>query len=290
MRASVIANPSWAALEAAGLLPAGARTGGTSRLGVVYGRAGGEELLLDLHLPVRRSKPRPGLVLVHGGGWSGGSREGFTALAGLAATLGYVVANVDYRLTGTAPWPACLDDCQRAVRWVRKQADELGLDPERLAAVGSSAGGHLAACLGVRDTRDDSDPELAGIASRVRWVVDIHGVHDFEALEHDEVVQECCYPLLGRPGERPEAWHDASPIEHVDERAAAMLLVHDPGDTVVPYAQTVRFAERLMAAGRPVQFEPVPGAGHGFAYDAANTWSRHIQAVAAAWLARWLQP
>jgi len=263
----------------------------TRRTDIVYGTTDGPELLLDLFLPSRADGLRPGLVFVHGGGWRSGERQAFHWHAEQAALLGYVAATVDYRLVPAAQWPACFDDCQRAVRWLRHHADELSLDPTRLGAFGSSAGGHLVALLGTRDTREDSDTELAGLSSRVQCVVDYHGVHDFPSLVDDEMTAEYCVPLFGGAlGERRQPWEDASPSRFVDGESAPMLLFHDPGDPLVPYSQSVQLATRLMEAARPVQFEPVPGAGHGFVYDPGNGWTQRTWPVALGWLARFLRP
>lgn len=289
MNRAVIGNPSHAALVTAGLLAPDSAYAVRRELGLVFGVADGHELRLDQYCPVGAAGPRPGVVLVHGGGWSGGERGQFGWHAEQLASYGYVAITIDYRLTDVAPFPACAQDCQRAVRWLRSRAAELHLDPERLGAYGSSAGGHLVALLGTRDTLADDAPELAGLSSRVQCVVDFHGVHDFRALPAGGLADDCCAALLGRDRRR-RAWREASPRYYVDGRSAPTLLFHDPHDTVVPYAQSVEFAAALMAAGRPVQFEPVPGAGHGFCYDPRNAWQQRTWPLALAWLNRFLRP
>ena len=289
MRVSMLGSPSSAALMVAGLseLPAEIEV----RRDMIYGHVDGQALELDLYRPIAPAAPRPGIVFVHGGGWQGGQREQFAWHAEQAALRGYVCISISYRLTDVAPYPACLDDCQRAVRWFRNCAGELNLDPKRIGAFGSSAGGHLAACLGVRETREEVAPELENISSRVQCVVDYHGVHDFTHLPDWKLAGEACEALFGGSLEtkRP-LWEDASPARFVDQDAAPMLLLHDPEDTVVPYEQSVSFAQQLMSAGRHVEFMPVPGAGHGFGYNPENMMQRRTWPVALAWLARWLKP
>lgn len=290
MRVSVIANPApevWAML---GQTPA--EYGVATTLDVVYGRVAELELRLDLYRPKGATGLRPGLVFVHGGGWSAGERQGFRWHAEQAARLGYVAVTIDYRLCGQAVWPAQLDDCQRAVRWLRSRAAEFSLDPERLGSFGSSAGGHLAACLGVRDARDDGDLALAGLSSRVQCVIDYNGIHDLRSpVAPSNDARAMVTAFLGAPAEQiPEVSADASPITFVDERAAAMLLIHDPGDDVVDYEQSVQLALALMQAGRPVEMLPAPGAGHGFAYSPDNAWQQRTWPAALAWLARHLRP
>jgi len=289
MRVSMLGSPSSAALMVAGLseIPADVEV----RRGMVYGRADGANLELDLYRPIAASAPRPGLVFVHGGGWHAGQREQFSWHAEQCAQRGYVCVSISYRLTGAAPYPACLDDCQRAVRWLRSRAGEFNLDPERIGAFGSSAGGHLVACLGVRDTRSERNDELAEYSSRVQCVVDYHGIHDFPALPDWKLASEACEALFGGPLQaRRELWEDASPVRFVDAETAPMLLIHDPDDPTVPYAQSVDFAAALMAVGRPVEFMPVLGAGHGFGYNPENLAQRRTWPVALSWLRRWLKP
>ena len=144
---------------------------------VVYGEVAGEELLLDDWRPPPRELPRPAMVVIHGGGWTEGfgDRTDFVLPSFELAKAGYVVFNIAYRLLPEHPWPAQLDDVQRAVRWIRANAATYGVDPQRIGSYGHSSGGHLAAFLGVRDTRDNSDPALAAFSSRVACVVDLAG-------------------------------------------------------------------------------------------------------------------
>jgi acetyl esterase/lipase len=255
---------------------------------VVYGRTAHGDLQMDLYLPETELAVRPGVLFIHGGGWEGGNRCQFAWHARDLAQRGFVTASASYRLSGVAVYPAALDDCQRAVRWLRKHAGELGLDPAHLGAVGSSAGGHLAACLGVRGTRDDGDAELRGIDSRAQCVVDVHGVHDLPAMDGHPTAAYCGRFLGGGLSETPEGWTEASPIRFVDRESAPMLLIHDPADDTVPYEQSARLAEALIKAARPVEFMPTPGSGHGFVYNPDDPWTRRVWPAAVAWLNRFL--
>ena len=256
---------------------------------LTYARAGDIPLELELCLPAAPGNNRPGVLFVHGGGWTGGGRHQFQWHARDMAKRGFVAATMSYRLAPMAQHPAQLDDCQRAMRWMRKHAVEIGLDPARLGAFGSSAGGHLVACLGVRDTRDDSDPDLQGVSSKANCVVDIHGVHDLPALlTQGKLVETSIKFTGGKYDEKKELWEDASPQRFVDGTSAPMLILHDPADPLVPYAQSVDFAHALIAAARPVLFVPAPGAGHGFVYSPLNPWTQRIWPDAVAWLTRHL--
>lgn len=257
---------------------------------VVYGRAGDVELKLDLFLPKAPiCRPAPGVVFVHGGGWNAGGRHQFHWHARQMADKGFVAASVGYRLSGVSRYPAALDDCQRAVRWLRKHAEELDLDPTRLGAMGSSAGGHLVACLGVRDTRDDCDPDLLGISSRVQCVVDVHGAHDMFSFVGHRLEHQCLVEFLGGDHAQAKArWEDASPLRYVNSDAAPTLIFHDPGDPTVPYEDSAKFAAALIAAHRPVMFVPIPGAGHGFVYGPQGAWTRRVWPQAVDWFKRFL--
>src|SRR5581483_12164402 len=135
---------------------------------VSYGTVQGESLLLDV---MRLPSPslRPGIVFVHGGGWRGGDKRDFLALAQGFAQHGYVCFSVNYRLVNAKGhhFPDQLDDVQRAIRWIRANASRYGVDPNRIGAIGASAGGHLVALLGTVETRNDQPQELSAYSSRV---------------------------------------------------------------------------------------------------------------------------
>ena len=157
---------------------------------VVYGEVEGTPLLLDVFQPPGRETPRPAVIIIHGGGFVGGDRSiGFDAAtqpgSGGLRCLQHRLPAVRPGSPGSNPWPAQLDDVQQAVRWVRANAATYGVDPERIGAYGHSSGGTLAAMLGVLETRDDSDPALAGISSRVTCVVTLAGSSDL-SIFHDQ--------------------------------------------------------------------------------------------------------
>lgn len=248
-----------------------------------------QALELDLFLPAPREGLRPGVLFLHGGGWNGGKRTQFSWHAKTMAEAGFVAATASYRLAAIAPYPAALDDCQCAVRWLRAHAADFQLDPGRLGAFGSSAGGHLVACLGVRETREEVEPALKGFSSRVQAVVDVHGVHDLTVLASPNRLDKTLNLFLGGTfEEKPDAWRDASPELCVDANTAPMFLTHAPDDPTVPYDQTVRFAHALMKAARPFEFMPTPGSGHGFVYNPEHEWSKRVFPRAQAFLSQWL--
>ena len=255
--------------------------------GVTYGTAEDEPLLLDVFLPPVRATPRPAVVLVHGGGMWTGSRAHLADAARQLARAGYVAFSVDYRLvdaaTGRHRWPAQLDDVQRAVRWMRANAAQYGLDPGRVGAFGWSAGGQLAALLGTRDTRDAASP-LAAHPSRVACVVDLAGDMDLAAYTSPPALDEVVALLGGTPEEALERYRDASPLSWIDAQTAPFLVIHGAPDDVVPVAQSRRLVSALRAAGVEVEYEELPDAGHG-----DLTWFRVGPAVLA-FLGRHLRP
>jgi acetyl esterase/lipase len=238
------------------------------REGLTYGP--NERNDLDLFLPKDDGKSlRPAVIVIHGGAWRGGDKKDMRILAEPLAQRGYVVAAINYRLAPKWSYPAQLDDCQRAVRWLRKNAKEFRVDPKRFGAAGASAGGHLALLLGTREVRDDSDPDLKGISSKVQCVLSIFGPTDFTderyiQASRNPVAGRALVDFLGKPyNEAPEVWKEASPIHHVSPDDAPTFIIHGDQDLLVPLDQSVKFAEALKKVGIEVQLVVIKGMGHG---------------------------
>jgi acetyl esterase/lipase len=236
---------------------------------VVYGEVDGTPLLLDIIHPPAREAARPAVVILHGGGLIGGDRSMGVESGTYLAEAGYVAFSIDYRLFDqrdkSNAWPAQLDDAQRAVRWVRANAATYGVDPKRVGAYGHSSGGYLAAMLGVRETRDNSDPELEEFSSRVSCVVDLAGDSDLSIpLPPTEAHYEDILTgmLGGTPEEVPEAYRDASPISHVDAESAPFLIIHGTKDIIVPVEHSRRLVEALHQAGVEVAYLELPNGDH----------------------------
>jgi acetyl esterase/lipase len=245
-----------------------------------FSRPGDQELLVDVFLPDSENANKAAVLFVHGGGWRMGSRDAFLWHAHRLSLFGYVSCTIDYRLTDTAVFPAAVEDCQAGVRWLRENAKRFTIDPERIGVMGSSAGGHLVACLGVMEN------EEKGTSAKANCVVDVHGVHDFVSIwEETGELNPYWVKFLGGPiSEKKEEWIAASPALHVTENSAPMLLVHDPDDPTVPSKQSHLMVNALMEAGCPVQFLPTPGSGHGFVYSPENEWTPQVWPSAVAWL------
>jgi acetyl esterase/lipase len=212
---------------------------------------------------------------------------------GLAAA-GFVAVAVETRgrpdpttvSPGGFSWPAQLDDVQRAVRWIRANATRFGIDPVRIGAYGEATGGHLAAMLGLRDTRDEADPALAGHSSRVACVVDLGGPVDFGLLHTEERHEAFVEAFLGGPPEAAAgAYRDASPLSWIDDTAAPFLIVQGGRDAYVEPPQGRRLASALDEAGTELVYAALP-----LASQAAVTNWEFVDSFALPFLARHLKP
>lgn len=243
-----------------------------------YGQT--QELKLELVVPSGATAPAPLVIWVHGGGWKSGSRLPIPTYVESLCSQGYAVASLDYRLTTTALWPAQIQDCKTAVRWLRANAATYNLDPDRFAAWGSSAGAHLASMLGtaggVSNIRignaavDLEGSGNAGVSSRVQAAVHWYGATDFlqmrfypSTINHDLAGSDESRLVGGAIQQRPELVATANPITYVTPDDPPFLVMHGGVDKTIPYNQSQLLVDALEAAGVPVNFIPVPTAGHG---------------------------
>jgi acetyl esterase/lipase len=245
-----------------------------SQSGLVFGHVDGRELRLDLYRPmaVKNETPLPCVVLVHGGGWRMGNRAHLHDF-GIALTWrGYVAAAVDYRLVQEAPFPACIEDVKCAVRWLRANAERLGIDPARIGALGLSAGGHLASLLGA--TGDDlwnRSGGSEGRSARVQAVVSFFGPEDLRGKGATEGPGRMVYDLFGGPeSERGDAYRVGSPIVHVTPDDCPFLFLHGEADPLVPIEQSERMKAALDRAHVPATLIRVRNGVHG--YDLHRGW------------------
>ncbi len=202
--------------------------------GVTYVQYGRRALQLDVHRPMTDDL-RPGVVLVHGGGWRSGYRENLTPLANALAQRGFVVANISYRLAPEAQFPAAIHDVKAAIRWLRKHAKEYGVNPDRIAVGGTSAGGQIASLTGITAGDPYFDPQQgkSEISSEVQAILNIDGLSDFtseEARYHeDDPSKEPSSAgswFGGRYAEQTERWHKGSPIYYVHAEMPPILFLN----------------------------------------------------------------
>ena len=240
---------------------------------LVYKTVNGAALTLDLYCPEKVSGPAPVIVWIHGGAWRRGGKRKCPAVA--LVPDGYAVASIDYRLSSTAPFPAQIEDCKAAVRWLRANAAKYNLDPDRIGVWGMSAGGHLAALLGT----SGGVPELEGsgdnmqYSSRVQAVCAVAGPTNLPALTNvGPKRMSAIEGLLGGPLEKDKAKAiAASPIHYVSKDDPPFLIVHGEGDRVIPVEQSQRLYEALQKAGVNATLKILPQVGHqGVLMDAVK--------------------
>jgi acetyl esterase/lipase len=233
---------------------------------IAYSVAGGETLLLDVFEPANNTgKPRPAIVLVHGGGWTSFDKSTMRALAQFLALAGFVAVPVDYRLfhDDATRWPAQLDDVQRAVRWVRANSAKYNVDPQHIGAYGHSAGAQIATLLGMLETRDNSDASLAQYSSKVQAVVDASGPTDLTNGMDNEAKQFLTSFLGADFAAHPAVWRDASPLFHVAKSNAPILIIHGTHDDMVSISQAQELNDALTRVGATVKFLQLDS-GHMF--------------------------
>jgi acetyl esterase/lipase len=238
---------------------------------VLFAKVGEVELKLDLAMPVEKEGPFPAIICIHGGGWVAGDRRQMSQTITALAAHGYVAITPDYRLAPGDRFPAQIEDCKAAVRWLRANAKAYKINPERIGAMGFSAGGHLACLLGVTDKADglEGTGGNAEESSRVQAVVSFFGPTDLSRpVFVREVHKKNFEPLLGgTPAEQAEVYRKASPIHYVTKNAPPFLFLHGTEDRIVPVEQSREMAARLMQAGVSARVEEVAGEGHGWRGD-----------------------
>jgi acetyl esterase/lipase len=221
-------------------------------------RDGVKACLLDLAMPKKSAdKPRPAIVVIHGGGWLEGDKSSFdvTQTPGniiAFAKLGFVAVTINYRLSGEAPFPAALDDCRCAVRWLRANAAKYHVDPAHLGAWGNSAGGHLALLVGMMppESPDKQEP-YADQSGQVQAVVSDSGPIDLlTQYEHKQLIGVIKKFMGGPPeGARKAEYQRASPVHYVSEKIPPLLLIYGAIDTQVDVLLTDQFVAAIGRAG-----------------------------------------
>jgi acetyl esterase/lipase len=226
---------------------------------IPYVVGGGSEQQLDLYLPTNQ-KGEPLVVYVHGGGWAAGDKAGDSINPNNLQWLwqGFAMASINYRLVRTALWPAQIEDCKSAIRWLKAHAREYGYDPNRIGVVGESAGGHLVAMLGTTSgTRTFDVGDNLNYTSDVACAVNLFGASDLTREPSAAVT------LIGPTAkDNPELVRSASPITFVHRDEPPILIVHGTDDKLVPYEQAERLADAMDKAYARYHFHTVFGGGH----------------------------
>lgn len=245
---------------------------------LAYVADGHERQKLDLYLPSPLSsgnKPLPLIIWIHGGAFRMGSKDNttFDLVPFEYLTQGYAIASINYRLSQHAKFPAQIEDCKAAVRWLRAHADHYQLDATRFAAWGPSAGGYLSAMLGTTGWARQFEVGVhLDQSSQVQCVVDHFGPSDFlqmdaqrlpDGMIHDDVNSPESELIGGAIQDHPAAVKRANPITYVTPQAPPFLVVHGDADPLVPYGQSVLLVNALQHAKVAVTFYTVQGGGHG---------------------------
>ena len=248
-------------LSAAFCLVGGCASYGLPRAGekvyrdVLFAKPNGHALVMDLYVP-KTAKPAPVVVWIFGGSWKLGSKSFHVNLRNLTRH-GIAVASIQYRLSETAKYPAQLEDCRAAVDFLRRNGNHYGIDSSQIGVSGESAGGHLAALVGMFEGK-----------SRIRGVCALYPPTDLIALTrlYNQKYQPTDMErLLGGPlKEKMALAAEASPINHVSSSTPPFLIIHGAEDELVPLAQSEELARRLRDAGVPVRLNVVPDKGHWF--------------------------
>lgn len=237
---------------------------------VEYARIGAQVLMLDLHLPPGRARA-PLIVWVHGGAWRSGSRKSMPL--GKLVEDGYAVASVDYRLSTEAKFPAQIHDLKAAVRFLREHGGRWRSPTTQILVAGDSAGGHLAALVGVSNGSAALEGEIGddrSQSSEVQGIISFYGASDLttilqQSTPHGLGVRVPALELLlgGQPDVVPELARLASPVFHVDKSDPPLLLLHGDQDPQMPVNQALELLGAYECVKAPVQLEVVHGAAHG---------------------------
>ena len=236
---------------------------------------------LDLYLPKHRNarEKSPAVLLIHGGGWKeGDKRQAREIEFGMTlAKNGFVAASINYALRSDGKFPLNLQDCKNGVRYLRAHADELGIDPDRISVMGSSAGGHLALLVAYTADQSNLAPSqpYPGVSDKVSSVVDFYGISNLATRKETDPNGK---PLKIEPldsntqsifGSTPQDWKKASPVTYVKRDVPPTLILHGKKDTTVDSDQSQELADTLKKAGATYEIIWLPNAPHSFSFQYA---------------------
>ncbi len=220
----------------------------------------GDSTVMDVYLPNDGKVDRPAVIMIHGGGWSLFSKSSFTSEAERLAGAGFVVANINYRVTPAGAYPHLMQDSHCALSFVRARAADYGLDPDRVAVMGYSAGAHMASLLGTAIDEEDFQPDCqAGPTYAPAAVISGAGPQDLIDMSWADAVQK----LIGGPlSAYPERYRKASPIEQVRPGAPPFLFIHGTQDLFVPIDHSRRMQRKLAEVNSESKLLELSWGGH----------------------------
>jgi acetyl esterase/lipase len=234
---------------------------------VVYSVASNYECKLDVYARRVQTGPVPTVVVIHGGGWVGGTKEGEVPNFLPYLQMGFAVVNVEYRMARVALAPAAVEDCRVALRWVFRNAQKYGFDPDRIVVTGGSAGGHLALMTGMLDTTagfdypkewDQNNPPMK-VAAIINWF----GITDVKEILSGPDKQNYAASWIGSSPDPEKLADRVSPLTYVRKGLPPILTIHGDNDQLVPYTHAVRLNNALEKAGVQHKFITIPGGHHG---------------------------
>ncbi len=219
------------------------------------------ETVLDILQPsVPALGNRPGVIVIHGGGWVQGDKESMLETYCLPLIRhGFVAANVEYRLAKAAPAPAAVSDVLQAAKWFHDHAAQYKVDPNRIVVMGSSAGGHLALMVGMAPASADLGPVI-----KIAGVIDFFGIADVGDQLAGPNARKYAALWIPEQPDRLELERQMSPITYVRKGLPPILALHGDADPLVPYEQSVNLTKAIKSAGGDADLITVPEGKHGF--------------------------
>lgn len=217
---------------------------------VVYGEVEGRKLEADVYRPAD-DQLRPGVLMIHGGAWSSGNKWSMGDHARELAQAGYVAVSINYRLAPACPYPAQIDDCRRALAWIKEVADQYRIDTDRLAVYGYSAGGHLAAMLATDRVSD---------APKLKAAVVGGAPCDFSFIPEES--RAIAHVLGGTRRELPQVYRQAAPLSYASSDDCPIFFFHGDNDLIVPPTASRVLCDRLKDLGVETCYYTVEKQGH----------------------------
>jgi len=255
--------------------------------GIVIGEGGGRSLKADIFLPPLEEKSRPAVLFIHGGGWIEGDRSQLRGYGILLARLGFVCMCNSYRLSNESIWPAQIQDVNCAIRYLRTNATDLGLDPNRIGVSGNSAGGHLS--LMAAATNYDQIFEGEGgsneVSSEIKAVCAIYPPTTIRQLEMLNPLENAFLMLMGKEAKK-EDFDKASPLNYVTEDYPPCMLIHGSTDSVVRLKDSTKFYEKLIEFNRPASLHIFSEEEHAF--DGEPDYGRAVADLQALFFKKYL--
>jgi acetyl esterase/lipase len=253
---------------------------------VVFGTGGGRDLKCNVYHPPQEGGKRPAVLLIHGGGWASGDRGQLHGYGILLGRLGYVCVATEYRLAGESKWPAQLHDVKACLRWMRANAEKLGIDSEKISVEGNSAGAHLAMMVAGTPKVSEFEGEggNAGVPTHVAACLAIYGPTFLYRPKRSDVDPQLGF-LFGRDAALDTA-KKASPIEWASKDFPPTIIITGNKDELVPVQQNLAMYNRLIEVGASAELHVYGDAPHAF--DATPEFGRQAAAIMALFLDRYV--